>query len=136
MKSSFLYPAWAGLYILCVCFGAISERSTTGQVMLNLTSLVFFVPPAIMLAQAVKAEDKKTLKTLRLISGLSLGLTMLALVGNILSVLAPRLLGDILYVVLLLVSAPMLCCQYWAFTLLLWAVLFFSTFPKTWKKAK
>lgn len=136
MKQRFLYPAWAGLYILCVCFGAIPERSTAGQVMLTLTSLVFFVPPAIMLIEALQAEDQKTLKTLRLISGLSLGLTLLALVGNILSVLAPQLVGDILYVALLLVSAPMLCCGYWALTLLLWAVLFFSTFPKAWKKTK
>lgn len=136
MKSKFLYPVWAMLYILCVCFGAISQRSAAGQVMMTMMSLLFYVPPAIMLIEALQAQDNQTLKVLRLISGLSLGLTLLALVGNILSVLAPQVVGDILYVVLLLASAPMLCCGYWVLTLLLWAVLFFSTFPKIWKSRK
>ena len=133
MKSNFLYPAWAILYIVCVLLGAIPDRSTAGHVLLTGFSLAFFIPPAILLVNALHDRDSKTLKRLRLISILSLVLTMLALVGNILSVLSGQLVGDIAYVVLLLVSAPMLCCKYWVLPMLLWAILLFSTFPKIWK---
>ena len=133
MKSKVLYPVWVILYILCVCLGAISQRSDAGQVLLTGISLVFYIPPVIILINAIREKDKKTLKQLRMISAISLGLTLLALVGNILSVLAAQIVGDILYVVLLFVSAPMLCCKYWVLTLLLWATLFFASFPKTWK---
>lgn len=134
MKSKNLYPIWALLYILCVCLGAISQRNTVLDIIFTLISLCFFIPPALLLIQALRSEDHKTLRALRLISIGSLGLTLLAMVGNILSVLASETLGNILYIVLLAVSSPMLCCKYWVLPLLLWAMLLFSTMPKIWKK--
>ena len=129
-----LYPIWCALYIICLCLGAIPERSTAGEVALTVISILFFVPGFTLLAQSLRCADRKGLMTLRLISGLSLGLTLLALVGNILSVFGSTLLGDILYWVLLAVSAPMLCCKFWALSLLLWAVLLFASFPRLSKK--
>lgn len=134
MKKRYLYPIWGILYILCVCLGAITQRSRLVEMLFTGIGLCFFIPPALLLIQAFKSGDKKTTKLLRLISGLSLGLTLLALVGSILSVLGPLLLGDILNIVLLLVSAPMLCGEYWFISLFLWAILFFASFPKFWKK--
>ena len=134
MKPKNLYPLWGLFYILCVCLGAISQRNTAVDILFTIISLCFFIPPALLLAQALRTDDRKTLKQLRLISMLSLTLTLLALVGNILSVMASQQLGDILYIVLLIVSSPMLCCKYWVLPLLLWAMLLFATIPKIWKK--
>ena len=134
MKAKYLYPIWGCLYILCLCLGAITQRSVAVDILFTFLSLCFFVPPAILLFQALKEGDRKSLKLLRLISGLSLGLTLLALVGNILSVLGPTVLGDILNIVLLVVSVPMLCGKYWFLSLFLWAVILFASFPKIWKK--
>ena len=133
MKPKNLYPIWALLYILCVCLGAISQRSTAVDILFTIISIGFFVPPALLLIQAIGSSDANALRILRLISIASLSLTLLAMIGNILSVLAPEILGNILYIVLLVVSSPMLCCKYWVLPLLLWAMLLFATFPKIWK---
>lgn len=133
MKPKFLYPLWGCLYILCVCLGAITQRNLVVDIIFTVISLCFFIPPALLLFRAAKDNDQKTLRLLRLLSALSLGLTLLALVGSILSVLGPLLLGDILNMVLLLVSAPMLCGKYWFVSLFLWAMLLFASFPKLWK---
>ena len=134
MKTRTLYPIWGALYILCACLGAIPERSGIGDAVLTVVSVLFFVPGFLLLAEALRARDMKNLKTLRLISALSLGLTLLALIGNILSVVGSTLVGDIAHWVLLAVSVPMLCCKYWALSLLLWAVILFGSFPPKRKK--
>lgn len=130
----YLYPIWGALYIICVCLGAISERSAAGEVVLTVISVLFFVPGFLLLADGLRTGDAKALKTLRLISGLSLGLTLLALIGNILSVFGSTLIGDIAYAALLVVSVPMLCCKFWALSLLLWAILLCASFPRLWRK--
>ena len=131
----YLYPAWVVLYVICAALGAISERSVAGQWTLTVLSLLYFVPGFWLLTEALMHKDRQQLKYLRLISGIFLGLTIVALVANILSALGSVALGNVMYVVLILVSVPMLCCQYWALTLFLWAALFFASFPKMWKKA-
>lgn len=134
MRSKILYPVWGALYILCVCLGAISQRNTATDVALTGISLLFFIPGFMLLFDAIRNHNTKTLKTLRLLSAASLGLTVLALIGNILSTMGSSLLGDIAYGILLIVSAPMLCCKFWFLSLLLWAVLFYASFPQKQKK--
>ena len=126
MKPKILYPLWGALYIICAFLGAIPERSMVAEAVMTALSLLFFVPPALLLVAAWKTYDTAAMKRLCLISAFSLGLTVLALVGNFLSVFYSTLAGDILYIILLAVSAPMLCCKFWALSLLLWAILFFS----------
>ena len=131
----YLYPAWLALYVICAGFGAIPERSNVAQGLLTVLSVLYFVPGFWLLTLALLEKDKQQLKRLRLISGIFLGLTVLALIANILSVTGSAALGDMMYVILILVSVPMLCCKYWALILFLWAALFLATFPKMWKKA-
>lgn len=129
-----LYPIWGFLYALCAFLGAVQERSSGGQVVMTILSVLFFVPGFWLLALALKHQNKKELKTLRLISGICLGLTLLALIGNILSVFGSVALGNVMHMVLILVSVPMMCGKIWVFSLFLWAVLFIATFPRMWKK--
>ena len=126
MKAKILYPVWGVLYIICVLLGAIPQPHPAAEVALAALSLLFFVPAGLLLADAWKTRNHSRLKQLCIISACSLGLTLLALVGNFLSVFCSELAGDILYILLLAVSAPMLCCPYWALSLLLWAILFFT----------
>ena len=49
MNRKFLYTAWAVLFILCAAFGFVPERSGVLQALLTVLSLVFFLPPAILL---------------------------------------------------------------------------------------
>lgn len=133
MKQKILYPIWAVLYVICVCLGAIPERSSGLQAVMTVVSIASFVPGGWILTEAIIKWDKKTMFHIRLISGLSLGLTLLAMVGNLMSALGSETLGIIMHVILVFVSAPMMS---WGSILspLFWAVLFFASIPKIWKK--
>ena len=91
-------------------------------------SLVFFLPPAMLLYKAAG----KTRKTVGLLSAVSLGATLVMLVLNIVLATGSTALGDFLHGILTVVSAPMLCCGSWALSLFLWACLLI--WAKPWKK--
>ena len=127
MNRKNLFAAWGGLFIICAGLGFIpgfaEEVAGALRALLVLLSLAFFVPPALLLYVAYRDRDVHTLKLVRNLSALSLGLTLAVLVGNVLSALGPELLGTLLHCILIVVSTPMLCSGYWALSLFLWACL-------------
>lgn len=129
MKKSVFYIAWGALYCLCVGFGFLSEPRGIGKALLVLLSLLFFLPPYLLLWQAKKATDRKTLLVLRSVSSCILALTLLLLVLNLLSVYVSPEAGLTLHVLLVMFSAPMVCGQYWVLSLFLWALLLMLTLP-------
>lgn len=129
MKKSVFYIAWGALYCLCVGFGFLSEPRGIGKALLVLLCLLFFLPPYLLLWQAKKATDRKTLLVLRSVSGCILALTLLLLVLNLLSVYVSPEAGLTLHVLLVMFSAPMVCGQYWVLSLFLWALLLMLTLP-------
>ena len=131
MKKQNAYKAWAALYTLCVGFGFVSKPDAFGKVLLVALSLLCFVPPFCLAIRARKEENRKTLKVLRLVSILSLSLTLVFLVLNFLSVNFSVEAGLWLYVLLVMVSAPMMCAQYWVISLFLWACLLFATIQRS-----
>ena len=133
MTKKYLYPIWGAMYVICAYLGLLPEQNAVGKAFMTAVSVLFFVPGFCLLGIAISQKNKKDLKYLRLVSGIILGLTLLALVGNILSIMGSITLGNVLHVVLVLVSVPMMCSQYWALSLFLWAVLFMATFPRFWE---
>ena len=127
MSRKMLLALWGGLFILCAGLGFIpgfSQNVSAGaQAVLTVLSLLFFAPPAWLLYSAKKQKDIDTLKLVRGISALSLGLTLLALVMNVLSATGTVTMGNALFAVLIVVSSPMVCSGYWALSLFLWACL-------------
>lgn len=134
MKKVILYEVWVILYALCAGLGHITEPTDTQAIALTLMSLIFFVPGVVLLVDALRSNDKKTLVQLRWISALSLGLTLIFMVANVLSVLSSETVGNALYEILIFVSVPMVCCQYWLLSMFLWACLLFATLPGRKKK--
>ncbi len=132
MREKILYASWGCLYILCVGLGTIEEPAGFGKAVLVAISLLFFVPGALLLADAVKTGDKKGLLRLRVICLCSLVLTLIFLVASILSVNASAQVGTVLTELLMLVSAPMFCGQYWFLSLFLWSCLLIGSFPRLW----
>lgn len=123
MNQKPLFALWGGLFILCARLGFIPEPSGAVRVLLTLLSLAFFVPPALLLHRAVQEKNTDTVKLVRNLSALSLGLTLILLIFNFLSALRSEVLGNILYWILVMVSSPMACSGYWALSLFLWACL-------------
>lgn len=130
MKNKVLYAIWAAFYILCVGLGFIPEPSGLGKAILVITAILFFVPGAILLHRSICSRDKTAVLRIRLISIFSLSLTLILLLVNLISFLFPETLGSGLYVLLVLVSAPMVCSQYWVLSLFLWCCLLFYSFKR------
>lgn len=134
LKDKILYLIWLCLYILCAGLGMISERNILGDIFLTALSLAFFIPGILLLYKGIRTENQKILKTVRIISLISLVLTLSLIVLNIVLVFAGDTVGKILNGVLILVSAPMFCCYLRGLSPFLWACLFISSFPRMWKK--
>lgn len=130
MKEKILYAVWACFYILCVGLSFIPDPEGPGKVLLMLISVLFFVPGFLLLQDAVQTESRKKLLRLRLVCAASLGLTFLLLITSFLTARSGEAVGSLVHELLALVSAPMLCSQYWALSLFLWACLFMATIVK------
>ena len=130
MKKTQFFALWAILFIICAGLGFIPEPEGTGKFLCTLASVVFFLPPAVLLFRAEKDDDRNTLKLIRNLSAASLGATLVLLVANVLSALGSRLLGNVLYAMLVIVSSPMICSGSWALSLFLWACLLMASLKK------
>ena len=130
MKKTVLYCAWACMYILCVGLAYLQDPPTATKVALVVIALLFFVPGGVLLWDALKIQDQKGILQIRTISAVSLGLTLIAFVANLMSIAASETVGDALYDLLILVSAPMVCGQYWVISLFLWVCLLSASFSK------
>ena len=130
MKNKSLLAIWGIFYIICAGLGFIPEPEGTVRIFLTVISILFFVPPAILLFDAFSAGDEKTIRLIRLLSALSLALTLVLLTANFLAALGASWLGTLLHILLVIGSAPMLCSNYWALSLFLWAVLLVASCQK------
>ena len=134
MKKTFLYWLWVFFYLLCAFISNVASPTASQSAALTCLSLIFFIPPAILLADALKKNDEKTLSLLRLISILSLTLTSAALIANIAAVNASDTWGTVLHQLLIFASVPMVCSQHYVLSMFLWGCLLFATLPKLRKK--
>ena len=134
MKEKVLYIFWLCFYILCVGLGTVTGRSAGLNIAFTVLSLLFFLPGILLLWEGVRTDNQKMLLRVRLVSGISLILTVSLIVLNILTVTAGAAVGKVLNDLLILVSAPMFCCYWRGLSLFLWACLFVSSFPRIWRK--
>lgn len=134
MKEKTLYILWGFLFILCAGLGFIPEPTGFGKAILVILALLFFVPGALLLVNAIRDQNRKTVLRVRLISACSLGFTLILLVANVLSVNASEVLGNILYWLLVIGSSPMICGRYWLLTLFLWGCLLTGSFMRPEKR--
>ena len=123
MKKRFLYALWGALFILCAGLGFIPEPEGTLRLLLTGLSLLFFLPPALLLYRG----DLPDVLLVRNFSALSLGLSLALLILNFLTALRSEFLGQVLHGVLVIVSSPMICSGHWAMSLFLWACLLMAS---------
>ncbi len=130
MKKSLVYTLWSVLYCACVGFSFVKDPTVGEKVFLVALSLGFFAPPFVLAFWARKAESRKTLLALRLVSICVLVLSLGLLVLNLLSVYFSAHTGLVLYVLLVMFTPPMVCGQYWFLSLFLWACLLMLTLQR------
>ena len=123
MKQNLLFALWGGFFVLCAALGFIPAPSSALKILMTLLSILFFLPPALLLYRDGKAGNRNTILLIRNFSVASLVLTAVAIIVNFLCVLAPTWLGNLLHCILVVVSSPMVCCGNWFLSMFLWACL-------------
>ena len=128
MKKSSLLAIWGIFYIICAGLGFIPQPEGAVRIFLTAISVLFFVPPAILLYDGITAGDRKAVRLIRLLSAVSLGITLLLMILSILTAMASEAVGNLMHVLLVVFSTPMFCSNYWALSLFLWAALLTASF--------
>ena len=123
MKNQYLFALWGALFILCAGLGFIPEPAGALRILLTGLSVLFFLPPAVLVWKGRRERNRRQLALVRDLSIVSLSLSVLLLIANFLSAFHSELLGNILHGVLVVVSSPMICSGHWALSLFLWACL-------------
>ena len=123
MKQKLLFALWGGMFILCALLGFIPEPAGVVRGGLTLCALCFFLPPFGLLLISRKKGDKNTILLLRNLSAASLGLTLVVLTANFAAFAGSESLGNMLHILLVILSTPMVCGGNWLVSLFLWACL-------------
>ena len=127
MKNRYLYALWGALFILCAGLGFIPEPAGAVKILLTALSILFFLPPAVLVWRGRQQKERTALSLVRNLSIASLSLSVLLIIASFLTVFRSRLLGDILHGVLVVVSSPMICSGHWAMSLFFWACLLIAS---------
>ena len=118
MKKTVLFALWGGLFVISAALG-LADNTKAGL----WVSILFFLPPSLLLCDAGKAGDKSAVLLIRNLAALSLGLTLVLLILNVVFAVKSQAVGNFLHGILGVVSTPMLASGYWALSLFLWACL-------------
>ena len=134
MKQKLIYLLWLFLYIICVGLGTIYADILALQIFQGVFAAMCFVPPVLLVLEGLKKDQKKYLVQIRVISIVSLVLTLIFMIANIAAVYASEAIGNTLNQIYILVAAPMHCLPYGFISIFLWACLLMLTFPRLWKE--
>ena len=127
MRNKTLVILWAAAYCLCAALSFSPSPAGIQYGALVLLALLFFVPGWMLLYRAIQAGNRAVCRRIRLLSACSLGLTLLAIIGNFLTYSASETAGMVMHILLVLVSVPMVCGQVWVVSLFLWACLLLTS---------
>lgn len=123
MSNKSLYSLWGVLFIICAALGFIPVPSGAVQAVFTILSVLFFLPPVVLLYRAGKAGNRSAALLIRNLSLASLGLTLLVLILSVVSAIQSEFLGNFLHGILVIISTPMICSGYWVLSLFLWACI-------------
>lgn len=129
---SILYTLWAVMFLLTAALGFLFPAVTGAaeRVALCLTAVLFFLPPWAIVAKAKAEENKKHVRIVRYLSISSILLTIVLLCANLMSAGMSEAMGNALNAALIIISAPMVCSNFFVLPLFLWGALLMGTFGK------
>lgn len=122
MSKKLLFVLWGGLYAICAVFGFFPDSSGALRVLRILLALSFFIPPLLL----IHTGDRAVLRLVRNLAAIWLVLTTVLIIANFLTVGASLRLGNMLFVLLAIISSPMICGQIWVISLFGWSYLLFA----------
>ena len=125
-----LYIIWATLYGVCALLSLIPNPPSLLAAVMFMVSMGFFVPGGMLLYNAQKQGDRKTIRLIRYLAIGWLAVTAILLVLNIASVAGSAAWGKLMYYTMALLSAPMISSQVWLLPMFIWACFLFISLKK------
>ena len=127
-----LYIAWAILFALTAVLGFLfpEAEGAPARIALLVTAAVFFLPPGLILRKSRKEGKRFHGWLVGFLSMASIVLTVVLLVLNLMSPLWGERVGIGLNAALVIVSAPMVCSNFYALPIFFWGVLLASAFQR------
>ena len=126
MTKKSLYVIWAVLFAICAGLGFLPNPEGLDKWICVVMALLFFAPPAGILFLSWRGKSWEDIRLVRNLSLGSLAVTLAVLVASFLTWAAPVWVGDVLYAILVIVTAPMVCSQFWILSLVLWAAIMWT----------
>ncbi len=125
-----LYALWAAMFVLTAVLGFLfpSVDEPAGRLPLQIATGAFFLPPWAIMTKAKLDEEDKHIKVVRNLALTSVGLTVVLLCANMLSAGMGEAVGNALNAALTIVSAPMVCSNFYVMPLFLWGTLLMGSF--------
>ena len=124
MNKRVYYFLWAQTFLACALLSVLSGIPEGLKGILTFMTVIFFLPPAVVLNKAKDTGDRKAAMLVRNISIASLSLTTVMIILNfVLAPLCSEVVGKFLHYALVVISCPMMCGKSWALSLFLWACL-------------
>ena len=127
-----LYIAWAVLFALTAVLGFVFPQAegAGAKLALLVIAAVFFLPPWVILRKT-RAEGRRFhARLIGFLAAASIVLTAALLVLNLMSPLWGESVGIALNAALVIVSAPMVCSNFFVLPLFLWGMLLAAAFKK------
>ena len=127
-----LYPLWAALFALTAVLGLLFPQveNGLGRAALTAASVLFFLPPWLILTKAKASDDRHHIRLVRYIALASVTLTLVLLIANLRSAGLGEAMGAALNAALTVVSAPMVCSNFFVLPIFLWGTLIMGSFTK------
>ena len=126
MVKKTMYVFWGGMLTLCAAFGFLPVSAGAARGAMITLAVLSFIPPTVIVTLSSREGASADLWRIRNLSIASLSLTLAALLANFATLAAPEWAGNALYAILIIVSSPMICGQYWILSLTLWAALLWT----------
>lgn len=127
-----LYLAWGGAFVLTAVLGLLfpGAQDPVGLFFLRFASVVFFLPPWLILAKARAEKALFHIRLLRYLALASLVLTMVLFCAGILAGPDSQTLGDLIHVIMSIACAPLICSNLYVLPMFLWATVLVASFTK------
>ena len=127
-----LYIAWAIMIALTVVLGFLfpEAEGAGAKIALLLTAAVFFLPPWLILRKSRKEGRRFHGWLIGFLAMASIVLTLVLLVLNLMSPMWNEQIGIALNAALVIISAPMVCSNFYELPLFLWGMLLAAAFKR------
>ncbi|MBR5021779.1 MAG: hypothetical protein IKY18_01050 [Oscillospiraceae bacterium] len=123
-KKTVVYVVWAVWYLICLFLSLGKPPVGWAKAPFVLVGLLFFVPPFYLLY--ISKKDAKTIKLVRTISIVSIATFVVLYALNLMSVNWSVTAGRVLYYLMVVFCAPIMCGQFFAVSLYLWGCLLWA----------